>query len=162
MEFNNAIKAATLPVIAITIFSVVFDIFSFIVRYLGYYYLAVIGLLMMPIAIIGFGAAGYIATRKFTLDRTASTFAGGIAGLIYGIIAIILKVIFEVLLSVANPNAKDFYATLILGYVPAETAGVISKVVCIGIVMPASVLGGILAGFAGSYVASMKAAKAKK
>ncbi len=156
MEFNRAVKAGIMPVVALAIISLVFDIFSFGVKYIGQSWLGVVTLLMAPIALVGFGAVGYIGTKKHGLDRTASAFAGGVAGLLYGIVAIVLEIIFEIVLSVLNPNAQDFYATLLKGIVPAGTEGIISKVVCIGIVMPLSILGGIVAGFAGSYIAQMK------
>lgn len=157
MEFNRAVRVALVPVAALAVISLVFDIFSFIVRYFGFPYLGVVGLLMAPIALVGFGAVGYLATKKQGLDKTASAFAGGVAGLLYGIIAIVFEVILEVVLSMVNSAAtNDFYATLIQGMVPAGTAGIISKVVCIGIVMPLSILGGILAAYAGSYIATMK------
>lgn len=159
LEFNRAVRAALVPVAALAVISLLFDIFSFVVRYFGYSYLGVVTLLMAPIALVGFGAVGYLATKKHGLDKTASAFAGGVAGLIYGIVAIILEVIFEVVLSVANPSSQDFYATLIKGMVPVGTEGIISKVVCIGIVMPLSILGGILASYAGSHIATMKRGK---
>ncbi|MBM3229021.1 hypothetical protein FJZ26_01190 [Candidatus Parvarchaeota archaeon] len=145
-----------IPILAITVLSAILETIAAAVKYFSIPFLDIITVVLIPVSLVLYGYAGYTASKKYSHDKIVGALAGGLTGFVSGVASAIIKVALILVVSALKPNAQDTLSSLMTSYLPKGTGVLIINLLCVGIIVPLSICGGLMAGYIGSMVAQRR------